>query len=235
MVYALGDSKVKREVSRDRRIPAFRIALADLGVLFERLEPLFSGGEFSPTITVSLKNEELKFESIDELSTFKGLPVQITSFKIWIYGGKGNSLSLKCGGFLGSPASVSAFADNEAWCAGAIEVVWQFFQTYRVWYGPFRGWPLNVTTLVSFNFPLILSAVGVRQGSQVPLFLSAWAVASLTLGVLYIGKNRLLPSAVLQIAHEENILRRYMPELTLLVAVISLILSIAGLFMGKNL
>ena len=225
---------MKREVSRDRNIPAFRIALADLGVLLERLAPLFSGGKFSPTITVSLKNEELKFDSINEITAFKGLPAQITSFKLWIFSGGDKSLSLRSGSFFGSTAIVSASADNEAWCAGAVEVVWQFLQPYRVWYGPLRGWPLNAMALVGVNFPTILSVFGVKSVTQSPLFLGAWAIASLALGVLFIGKNRLLPSAVLQIANEENTLRRYMPELTLLVAVLSLALSVVGWFIGKN-
>ena len=225
---------MKREVSRDRNIPAFRIALADLGALLERLEPLFAEGRFFSTITVSLKNEELKFDTVAEIAAFKGLPAQVTSFKLWIYGGGNKSLSLRSGGFFGSSAAISACADNEAWCAGAVEVVWQFFQPYRVWYGPLRGWPLNVTALVGVNFPTVLSVFGIKSTSQSPLFLGAWAVASLALGALFIGKNRLLPTAVLQITSEENTLRRYMPELTLLVSVLALVLTIVGWFVEKN-
>ncbi len=225
---------MKREVSRDRNIPAFRIALADLGALLERLEPLFPEGKFSPTVTISLKNEELKFDTIAEIAAFKGLPAQVTTFKLWIYGGAGKSLSLRTGSFFGASTTVSASADNEAWCAGAVEVVWQFLQPYRLWYGPLRGWPLNVTALVGVNFPTFLSIFGIKSISQSPLLLAAWAVASLALGALFAGKNRLLPPAILQIAKEESVLRRYMPELTLLVAVLALVLTIVGWFVGKN-
>lgn len=224
---------MKREVSRDRNLPAFKMALTDLGVLLVRLAPLFDGGKFSPTITISLKNEELKFESFEELSAFTGLPSYITSFRVWIYGGD-KTLSLRSSGILGSGASVSASADNEAWCAGAVEVVWQFLQPYRLWYGWFRGWPLNITALIGVNFPTILNLSGVKSVTQSPLFWGAWLTASVVLAALFLGKTRLLPSAVLQVSPEESSLRKHLPELTLLVAILSLVLTIVGWFVGKN-
>jgi hypothetical protein len=223
---------MKREVSRARKIPAFKMALADLGALLVRLTPLFDGGKFSPTITISLKNEELRFESFEELSAFTGLPTQITSFRVWINAGD-KTLSLYSSGFM-SGASVSASADNEAWCAGAVEVVWQFLQPYRLWYGWFRGWPLNITALISPNFPLILYILGVIPVTQSPLFWGAWLTACVVLGALYLWKNRLLPPAVLQVSTEESSLRRHLPELTLLVAIVSLVFTIVGWFVGKN-
>ena len=65
-----------------------------------------------------------------------------------------------------------------------------------------------------------------------PVF-AAWLSITITLGILYLVRGKLLPSSTLVVTQEEGFIRRHVGELSLLVAILSAILTVVGWFFAK--
>jgi hypothetical protein len=194
-----------------------------------RVVTLFEGQNVRCSIDVELKDQQLSFENVEEIRQSREVPGSLTSFSVWAHGNN-HILWVHGKGFLGFPPMVRAEADNEAWCAGAVEVVYQFIAPYRIWYSWYRGWPIGAMFLLSLNIPIVLLMIGRKQVMEGPFFVIAWLGAIAVFAALYFGRDRLLPAAVLRMSPEESAIRRYMPELTLIVAILALLLTIIGWF-----
>jgi len=218
---------MKKEISRKRNLPAFKTDLAGLEFLVDKLLSLFPERKCRPSITINVRNEEFKFDTLEEIGKTRELPDRVTSFSLWLSEGS-KRFSFYPGGFLGSASSITAVADNEAWCAGAIETALQFFRQNRAWYSWFRGWPIGALTLVAFNIPSIMMATGLSSMFVTPKILITWVVSLLVVFALYLGRGRLLPSAVLEIRRTESVIKRHVSELTFLVSLLALLLTIIG-------
>ena len=137
---------MKREVNRERRLPAFRIDVADLGVLWQRCVALFARPEdVRAHCIVTLPGETLKFQSLEEITAFKELPTQCTRFELWFHQDSRHVAVLPASLF-GSHPSVSAGGESESWCAGAVESVHSFLSNHKATYNWFAtapyGWLL---------------------------------------------------------------------------------------------
>ncbi len=142
---------MKREVERERKIPAFSIGIGELEVLWGRAVALFEDTEkVYGLIDITLPTEKLEFKDIEELKQYSNLKGRITKFSLWL-SQKGRRVSIRSSHLFYSQAIVSATGETEAWCAGAIETVYSFLQSYKVWYhwlvsAPI-GWVLILLTL----------------------------------------------------------------------------------------
>ena len=226
---------MKREVKRSKNLQAFIIGIGELEILIGRLLVLFEIPEkVYISIDVTLPTEKLDFKNIDEMKQYAQLRGRITEFSLHLSQNE-RRVFIRSGraGLFHYPAEVDAKAETEAWCAGVVETVCSFLQTYRVWYYWFVsapiGWMLWMATfLPSFGFLFF------QKGKIVDMpIVTAWLVTMATLVTLYFAKGWLLPSAILRITEDENFIRRHAAELSLLVALISVILTIAGWFIGK--
>lgn len=223
---------MRREVRREAKLPAFSLTLVELELLWSRLTALFDTPEgIYGTIDITLPSEQLEFRSVEELKNYNALPPQITRF--WIRLAKGErNVNIRMGQFLSRP-EVSAHAETEVWCAGAIECVTTFTRAHKLWYSWFLAMPLGWALVLISNVPTIVLAL-LPKGTQMerPLFL-AWLAILATLGVLYVARSWLLPSCVIQVSTTEGIFKRRASELSLLIALISAVLTIVGWFVGK--
>ncbi len=67
---------MKREVSREKALPAFSIEIGDLELLWGRLLALFDKPEdVYGSIDITLPSESLEFNNIDELKEYSALRV----------------------------------------------------------------------------------------------------------------------------------------------------------------
>ena len=133
----------------------------------------------------------------------------------------------------GSQPEVRAGGDTEAWCAGAVEATTSFLQTNRLWYWWFATTPLGWLLLLFVYVPAI-AVLSSPKGTHIAKpTLAAWIVVMAVLTILYVFKNLLLPPSVLVITQTDSFVRRHAAELTLIAAILSLILTIAGWFVGK--
>lgn len=228
---------MKREVERKQKLPAFSITVSQLGVLITRLVALFAGNtEVHVSIRVTLKKESLRFDSVEELKSYRDLPGRVVDFtvsvsqfgtgrRVWMYSGSA---------LFDSRSMVAAEADTEAWCAGAIETVQSFIQVHKLWYHWFVAAPIGWILLVSSYLPTAILQL-MPKGTVVDKAISfAWFGVVLTMFVLWVGKGWLLPSSVLKISEEDGFVRRYIPELSLIIALASAVLTVVGWFVGKS-
>lgn len=128
---------------------------------------------------------------------------------------------------------LSAKADNEAWCAGAIETAFSFLHSQRPWYHWFISSPLG-WILSAFAYIPSISLPFLPKGAIIDKpFVYAWVAITATLAVLYVARSQLLPTSVLVLSEDEGFLRRNAAELSLLIALVSAVLTIIGWYVGK--
>ena len=224
---------MKREVSREKALPAFALEIGDLELLSGRLLALFDKpDDVYGSIDITLPSESLEFKNINELKEYSALRGRITKFDFQL-SQDGRRVSVRSSSFLGSRPEVRASADSEAWCAGAIETVYSFMQANKLWYSWFVSAPIGWMFLVFANIPIIASLFLPKgQSLDKPVF-AAWLSITITLGILYLVRSKLLPSSILVVSREEGFIRQHVGELSLLVAIISVILTVVGWFFAK--
>ena len=224
---------MKREVSREKKLPAFSLDVGNLEVIWERLAALFEEPkDIYARLEITLPAEKLEFKSVEELREYSELQGRVTKFTLWL-GEGGRHISIKSSPFFASRPVVSASGETEAWCAGAIETTYSFLMSNKLWYSWFVVAPLGWVLLLCINVPNIISLLLPKDQRLGKPALLAWLCITLTLAILYFFKGRLLPSAVLVITQKENFARRYSAELSLVVAIASLVLTVIGWFVAK--
>ena len=225
---------MKREVSRDKYLPAFSLDLDDLELLLSRLLSLFSeDGSMYSSIQLQLKRETLEFKNVQEIREYNGLRGRITNFRFYLSQGD-KRISVRSGLILDSRPSVQTSSCNEAWCAGAVETVTSFIQPRREWYFWLYSWPIT-PILIVFGIILLLVKVLLPKAVHLQAMTYYSLLISLNVALLFLFflKSSLLPSASIIITQEDSFLRRHIRELGLLVAIAAVVLTVIGMVNGK--
>jgi hypothetical protein len=144
---------MKRDIERRKALPAFSIGIGELEVLWTRLVALFDNPEkVHGAINIKLPSETLKFESFEELKQYTQLRGRIANFTIYINQGPRRIwIASRSEYFFSSPTAVEATAENEAWCASAVDTAYSFLQLHRVWYHWIVSAPLGWILLLLMN------------------------------------------------------------------------------------
>lgn len=226
---------MKREVMREKRLPAFSIGIDEFGILLERLIALFDESkEIYTTIKISLPLEVLEFDTIEELKQYPGLKGKITKFSLSLRQMGTESISINSNSLFHSQSEVSARADNEAWCAGAIETTFSFLHAHKLWYHWFVAAPIGWLLMVLCNAPTVASLL-LPKGEVIDRFLYAgWLAITLAIAIPYFWKSKYLPASVIRITDEEGFIRKHGIELSLFIAVVSAVLTVIGWFVGSK-
>ncbi|MEP6933764.1 MAG: hypothetical protein ABI988_07495 [Nitrospirota bacterium] len=226
---------MKRDVERKRTLPAFSLGIGELEALWERLVVLFEDpGKVHGQIEITLPMETLKFDNLEELKRYARLRGRITNF--WILFSQNSrriSIRSRSGIFSPGPPEVSASAESEAWCAGAVETVYSFLQSYKVWYHLFISAPLGWIIFMFANALSVASLFFPHDTIYRKHVLLPWLTIILALTILYVAKGRLLPSSTLRISEEEGFIRSHVGELSLIVGLIGIALTVILFFLGK--
>lgn len=232
-VYPNGTSEgehVKREVNRERKLPAFSLSVGELEVLWSRLAALFNDSvELYASIDIRLPSEQLEFSNIEELRQYERLPARVTNFTVTL-AQKGCRITIRSG-MLFAKAQVDATSETEAWCAGAIDTVYSFVQSHKLWYNWFVSAPIGWVLVIVANIPSAVMTFMPKGVERV--FMFGWLGALLTMSLLYFGRGRLLPSAMIRISESKGFVRNNVAELSLAIAVFSAILTVIGWFVAK--
>ncbi|NOT14302.1 MAG: hypothetical protein HOP21_01755 [Methylotenera sp.] len=228
---------MKRSVEREKKLPAFSVSVAELELLWSRLLNLFENVEnnrYYSTLNISFPSEKLAFDNIEELKQYSGIKGNVTDFSLTI--SQYNSLQrvyINSGYILDPHAYVRASGENEAWCAGAIEVVLSFTQNHKLWYNWLVSAPLGWYVFFLSLVPNLVLAFIPKDMKVNKLFVAAWLAIFATLSVLYFARTKILPTSVIRFSDEEGIIKKYGLEITVLCAIISIVLTIIGLFVSK--
>lgn len=224
---------MKREVERDKNLPSFEIDVAELEVLLGRLIDLFDDPDkVRCSIDIKLKDEALSFKSVDEIKGYDALKGKVTNFSIWLSQNE-KRISIRTNMFISTLVTVSTKADSEAWCAGAIETVHSFITSHRTWYYWFVKWPFGLLLMAMAFVPSVAEKLGHKDLFANTTMSSAWLFVTLFLAILYFTKGKFLPVATLRISNEDGFLRRRAPELSLIIALLTALLTVVGWFVGK--
>lgn len=223
---------MNREVERVKKIPAFSINILDLEILIDRILDLFKEKDkLYYSIYISLRNEKLEFNSINELKNYEGLNGKITDFRIWLNQGR-KRISIRVPSFY-SQAEVITTSSSEAWCAGANETIYSFLQNKKVWYHWIASVPLGILIFIILNIPFLIRLFIPEANSISKVSLIGWISTIITLLFLYFFRKKLFPVAILRITEEESFIRKHSAEIGLIIAIISMLLSIIGWFVIK--
>ena len=219
-----------REVERKKKLPAFSISLADLEVLFNKVSALFENREkIYFNITIALPNEKLEFDNLQELKNYNSLNGKITNFRIFLRQER-KKIYVSTSSYF---SEAYATSDSEAWCSSAVETIYMFLQNKKVWYHWIASARLGFILVILLNFPGIIFLFQ-PDGSSIPKYsLLGLFFAMITLVFLFFFRKKLFPTSILILTKEKSFIRKYSTELGLLLAIVSIILTIIGWFVRQ--
>jgi hypothetical protein len=221
---------IRRTIDRNERLPDFRCDIAQLQSLFNRIiEHFGETAELSMSISVPLKTEKLDFDNFDEMKLYDGLPPKITKYSISLRERNGNkSCSLRTG-LLIEKVQINVSADNEAWCAGITELCRDFAQRHRMWYAFIKRSYLFILFFIMSVIPAI-SKYLFRDDILFSTFYSGlrWFFVWISIGMLAYFDDSIFPASIVIIRKERSLWREYVPELSLIVAILALVITIVG-------
>lgn len=226
---------MKRQVTRTKILPAYRLDKAEIGVLWVRIVNLFNDAyPIYCNLSIELTTETLNFFSFEEFEACIDLPPKITKFSFRFAQDERN-ISIQEGFLLlDSRPQVSANGETESWCAGAVETVYTFISQHKAPYDWFIRAPLGwmLALLACGTVPgLILLTTFILPELRVPHFaLSSWLALVVTLGILYILRDSLFPITIITIRETNGYMQRFATELTITIAFLSVILTVIGWF-----
>lgn len=227
---------MKREVTRNATLHPFALDVPELQSLCLKLIELFdSDQEHHIRIVFHLPDETLSFDSSNDLNDVV-LRRNVTSFYVSIdQWSNRKSIRFSSGSFLNFRPTVSATASSEAWCAAAVETVVTMARNNRRWYHWLHSLPLGYIIIIASNVPTIMALVGAKEITrQYPSLNVAWLAALLSLTIVWALRPRLLPGATIAIGNHETFLKRHAGELSLLIAALSAVITLIGLFTSSK-
>jgi hypothetical protein len=219
---------MKKKASFSRKLPAFIVTPTELERLVVRLGSQL-GDKFEVTINIEVKNEEWTFNSFAELHSATDLPNVVTAFKVWLRT-EGRDIRIRTDGMWGIDGAVDADAEDAVWCIGVVESARQLMRAHRRWYSWIRGWPIGAAVVLLFLLPISVAMTPYRSVTNAVSFYIAWGILFIVFWSLYIFRGRLLPPGTILLRQTDSFLRRYLPEITLLLSMAALAATIVGWF-----
>ena len=228
---------MKRIVTREKRLPAFKIDSSAFCLLVDKLVATFPDPKtVHQSIDVNVSEQEtLSFNNTSEFQSCTTLPESITRFHISLLQGS-QSVGLRSSEY--QTCSVHADGESEAWCAGAVEVALSFLSPHKVWYHILAAQPLVLRVLLMSIFvvsaafatmSLFSALITPIQGLNTPMSVSA-SVGLIPLSIIFIivlaNQNRFLPSARIVVRRKEGFIRRHSTEIMLTTSLIGLMLEL---------
>ena len=211
---------MKREYNKTKKLPSFIIDLNKLEILYKRLNSLFDtedSEKLNSSISIEIDTETLFFDDIEDINrNSHELPNKIENFSISVSKKWGKSVDIYSYGspFFPFNYTVCATSDSEAWCAGAVETAYSFFNSNSRWYkfiSSFIGWMILIIIL---SFFVLKHNEWYLKNCAEPLFYTL-----ILFCFFYFFRGKLFPYGVLVIKEEDNFFRKYDKEIGLFVTV----------------
>jgi hypothetical protein len=228
---------MKRSVRRSVDLPPFSIGLAELCLIWTRLDPMFDGEkDKSFYVDVEFEDETITLESIEELKNTEYQRSKSSTFTLHCHG-TDRGLHIYTPPHSGKKPRLIVTAESEVWVAGAREVVLSIIGQNRSWHHWLQPAALDwiVLILLMVAAGAMAFSLGVNRGAQAADARTLGLAGSgLVLAWLLLGRRRLLPAATLRLKDVESFWRKYSVELTLALAFVSVIVAAAGLLIPKS-
>ena len=224
---------MERSISRYKKIAPFSLNLEEMKNLCSELSKEFDNpSDVHISVNVELPGGvNLRFESIEEMMRYPSLPDVINEYGITMEDLK-QEFSLDYPGFLSSKASISARSEKEVWCAGMIQTATSALRKHRVWH----YWiPRNPILWASVGFFLILYLFFLTlffgwhafwQQISSPFGWGCAATIILCSAFMFWTPNSIFPTGEIRVKEKESLIRRYYPELTVLITLVGILVTI---------
>lgn len=227
---------MKREVTRERELPSFKFSIKQLSTLWERMFSLFQSEMVTfQRIRIELEKEEITFDSIDELSNYSDSLKQITVFDIYV-SSSSKSICVSNNLFSFYKPKVCAHGDSVAWCAGAVESIYDFVNKKKLWYHWFFRIPffgifsiLNIIFLVCLFIFYYVFKVHI-----LPDYIIGYFLIISVLGILGFLRRKLFSSASIILVEDSSFFRKHVVEITITIALITCIATIVAMINTFN-
>lgn len=221
---------MKRKIDLEKKLPTFSISIDELDALWQILSKLFSENEgVRKTLTVKLPNEELEFSSIKEIQEYKFSRNNLSNFRISFYGDQ-SSISISTGYILEKLPSVSARSTQDGWCQYAIESTLNFIKNHKTWHGAILKLPI-VRIFLLLLISLLTVAINAPSDFKLPEYLKISIPGTfISLFLVMVIRDKLIPGAIITTENNEAFYKKYVVEITLAIATISMIASVISIF-----
>ena len=196
------------ETSRKSHLPPIRLDVASLDDLVQRVRAHFADpADVRVYIELNLGNTIVEASEATELLAFADMPSTVADFNVR-WSGKSNDQSqrvkLESRQFMHWMPGVSAGSNSTGWCAGAVEVVRDFFERRPAPYGWFSRLPMSRISwacggvLLSGQFLIVSKpSVYLRYGAiALTVFLTACALDRI--------QRRYFPPALIVVREERH-------------------------------
>jgi hypothetical protein len=218
--------EMKREVEKEVRLPAFSLQMGELELLYKRMSEVFA--DTQPTrrsIALSIPNESLQFDSVEEIKGYSELRGRITNFSISMSCGA-QSITVKSGGFFSNTPILKVQGESDLWCASAVEAVSMVINRNKTWYWWLVRLPFTLLFFLAAMMPYALNWILSKEVKFSPAVSFAWFSTVMTLGFVTFTREKLLPQAAIVITNDLGFLRRYGAEIGLALGVLSFVSAI---------
>lgn len=215
---------MKRKVSRHQWLPAFRIDLNGAEALERELLAVFPADVYS-SVTITVGGEEFAFNNVAQIRDAPdAVPNIAHEFSLrFIKSGSDDPRFLLLTTSFNRPL-VSVESPDYGWCAGAVAICERAAHRGRRWYSWLRHWHLWLLATVSFVFLTGRSVFKVEIVSSA-LGLLSWTLSTVLLWALFFGFSYVFPAASLVVRAEERWFKRHLPELTLILTLLALLVA----------
>lgn len=215
---------MKKTVSRSKRLNAFQFDIGALERLVSEMAEVFPNASGRLEISIDQEGAEFNFSSLQELREHEGeISAAVVPLKVSWFSRDSDRYCLLSDVF--GRAAVTAVSSSDAWCASALAVVEKHTRNNRQWYFWLRAWHVWGLAALLVPAPFVVEHIKGRTISWTSTALLQ--VAWLLLMVLFYFFERLFPTHTLRFKLHENWLRRWAPELTVVLTAIGVIIGIA--------
>ncbi len=185
-------------------MPSFSLSLSDIKLIWNRLEPLLAEAKHASIwLDIELENEKLIVESVNDLDSALFPAHASTDFTLHCHSSE-HSLHLYTALHAGTTPKLVVTSESEVWAAGAREVVLTVINQNKVWHHWLR--PNFVAALLLLCAAISVFSVTFVKARNLP-YVGATifgAIGTLAvLGLLYLGRTRVLPMATLRLRHRQ--------------------------------
>jgi len=225
---------MKRAIEREKKLKAFSLDIDELSVLWDKINSLFDETKtglldnIHKSITIKMGAEELRFDSIEELINYTGLPNSVSKFHIY-FSQCDNMIMIFGSTYMNSIPEVKAKGDSELWCAGAVDTVVTYLNNHKIWYHWLLSLPSGIILAVMINI-LILGLI-FKLVNTLIVFI-CFLISIITLLILILFKIKLLPSSILQIKKDNSFFQKYTGQLSLIIGIIGATAGVIGAIAG---
>ena len=237
MLYEIQEENIdsmKTSFVRKKKLSSVKLDNTELGILLRKVKDIHHDSEdVNYSITFKSGNDSLSFESPEDLEVnFTKIPVRFDEINISAFT-NGNHINIDVGNAWPATSTVRASGAQESWCAGAVEEIASFFRSKRSWYSFFNTLPTGFFLTGYALMPVILeNIVGLDKWYTNTSSALAYILSVILLGILFISRSYLLPRIKIEGGNKQPFVRKYGAELSLFIAIITLIVTAIGVLQG---